>query len=125
MPSARDDSTDRSADITSSVVIQYLTCLFKNCPGTTESNLFNSALIGLCLMTKVPMNSSIFTIVEPIFAAILPLLSDYILKSLQQREDVLNPNDQNLIYWLIGKMSFVMICGSPLDSLEIKHVQKN
>ena len=113
-----DDSIREPLDVPSSIVIQYLTCLFRHYSRTTKSTLFESALIGLCLMTKADELFD-FMAILPVFAAILPILADSMLQSFTA-EDVIS-NYHGLLSWLIGKMTFVLITGSKLDSSEIKH----
>ena len=99
----------------SSLIAQYLNYIFKNYTDkiSNEEDLFNSILVGLCLMTKI---NEIFLheVIQPIFTAILPLLAEYHLQ---------NPNDEydKFIISLIGKMNHILIIGSPQDCLEIKH----
>ena len=83
-----------------------------------ENDLFNSILIGLCLMTET---NEIFNFenIQPIFTTILPLLTEYYLQNI-----VNDDNYRHFISWLIGKMSHILIIGSPQDSLEIKYINK-
>jgi hypothetical protein len=100
---------------TSSFVSEYIIYIFKKSVEQTMiiNELFNSILISLCLMTKTNEIFD-FTTIQPIFAASLPLLADYLLQN--------TINDcQDFISWLIGKMCHVMLAGSPVDSLEMKY----
>ncbi|UJR18238.1 hypothetical protein I4U23_005138 [Adineta vaga] len=116
-----DHSVNRSTNVPSSVVIQYLIYLFRYNLRITKNILFKSTLVGLCLMTKVNELFD-FTTVQPIFAAILPLLVNYILHMLTKKRFISNYYD--LISWLIAKMTSILISGLPLDSLEIKYMEK-
>ncbi|CAF4292733.1 unnamed protein product, partial [Adineta steineri] len=113
-----DDSIHEPIDVPSSVVIHYLTYSFRHYSRTTENTLFDTAIVGLCLMTKTDEMFD-FMAVQPVFAAILPILADSMLQSVT-KENVIS-NYHGLLSWLIGKMAFVLIIGSPLDSSEIKH----
>lgn len=99
----------------SSLTNEYLTYIFKHCLPliNDENNLFNSILIGLCLMTKVN-EILVYEALQPIFITILPLLAEYYLNNLSHPY-------RDIICYLIGKISYVLIIGSPQDYLEIKH----
>ncbi|CAM4831763.1 unnamed protein product [Rotaria magnacalcarata] len=99
----------------SSLITEYLTHMFKNClPKVPHvNNLLNSILIGLCSMTKLD-EIFVYEIVQPIFLAVLPLLAEYYLKNLEHEY-------RDFICYILGKMSHLLIIGSPQDSLEIKH----
>ena len=99
----------------SSLISQYLTYLFTNYKDqiSMTDDLFNSILIGLCLMTKTD-KIFLYETIQPIFLSILPLLAEYYLKNL----------NNEFISLLIGKISSVLIIGSPQDSLEIKYTDQ-
>ncbi|CAF0748456.1 unnamed protein product [Adineta steineri] len=95
----------------SSLITEYFTAIFKkNC---TNNDLFNSILITLCSMTKSDEFYQ-YESIQSIFIDILPLLTEYYLKN----------QDNEFICCLIGRISHVLIIGSPQDSLEIKHLNK-
>ncbi|CAF3666099.1 unnamed protein product [Rotaria socialis] len=99
----------------SSLIAEYLTHMFNNCllKVSHVNNLLSSILIGLCSMTKLD-EIFVYEIVQPIFLAVLPLLAEYYLKNLEHEY-------HELICYILGKMSHLLIIGSPQDSLEIKH----
>ena len=114
-----------SSSSTSTVVIGYITHIFKHSmvKESMMKHLFNSILIYLTLMTKTKTNEIFdFTTIQPIFAAVLPLLADFLLQN-SNKEDS-DQNNLRLISWLLGKMTQAMITGSSLDSLELKHADK-
>ncbi|CAF4263498.1 unnamed protein product, partial [Rotaria sordida] len=102
----------------SSLITQYLTYIFKNYVKkiSNVNNLFNSILIGLCLMTKTN-EIFLYESIQSIFISILPLLAEYYLQNL-------NNEYNEFISYLLGKISHVLILGSPQDSLEIKHINQ-
>ncbi|UJR20292.1 hypothetical protein I4U23_023423 [Adineta vaga] len=100
---------------TSSLFIQYITHLFKK---SIMTDLIKSLLAYLPLMTKTNTTFN-FSVIQPIFAAILPLLSDFLVLQINQDQ-----NQLRFISWLIGKMTQIMITSSSLDSLESKHIDK-
>ena len=53
--------------------------------------------------------------IHPIIKNVLPLLAELILK---------NANNLHYLYWLLGKMSSVLISGSEQNTLEIKYMDK-
>ncbi|CAM4818443.1 unnamed protein product [Rotaria magnacalcarata] len=112
------DELEISVDTASaSVFAQYISYIFKNFINKTEtisSEFINEIFVGLCLMTQTKLFS--FDTVQPIFISILPLLAEYLLQYSSSEH-----NNMYSLYWLIGKMSFIMIIGSRQNSLEMKH----
>lgn len=102
----------------SSLIIQYLTYTFKNGLQKVSSKdpLFDSIFIGLGLMTKTN-EIFLYESMQPILIVILPILVDYYLQNV-------NHEYKEFICHLIGKISHVLIIGSPQDSLEIKYVNQ-
>ena len=98
-----------------SLITKYLTYVLKKCINQRSivNDLFNSILIGLCAMPK-PDEISIHDAIHTIDIAILPLLAEYYLQNL----------DNEFICCLLAKMCYALVLGSPLDSLEIKHMTK-
>ena len=95
----------------SSLIIEYLTHIFRKCTKkiSPTNDLFNSILLGLCLMTESELFA--YEDIQTIFIAVLPLLAEYHLE-----------NESNVfISCLIGRICHVLIIGSPQDPLEIKH----
>ncbi|CAF5135868.1 unnamed protein product, partial [Rotaria sp. Silwood1] len=78
------------------------------------SILFEPLLLGLCTLTESKFN---FAIIQPIFAAVMPLFAKYII---QTKIDVENKTNY-LISWLLGKMSHRLIVGPPQSPLEKKY----
>ncbi|CAF4361411.1 unnamed protein product, partial [Rotaria magnacalcarata] len=79
------------------------------------NDFFQQILFGLCLMTQTKIFN--FDIVQPIFTSVLPLLTEHALRS-----TVYEYNTTHVLYWLIGKISNLMIAGIQQNSLEIKHL---
>ena len=98
----------------SSLITQYLVYIFKKVSIMNE--LFNSILIGLCLMTKTD-EIFLYETIEPIFISILPLLTDYYLQNLDNQYT-------EFVTFLLGRITQVLIIASPQDPLEIKHLTK-
>ncbi|CAF3107519.1 unnamed protein product [Rotaria sp. Silwood2] len=59
----------------------------------------------------------LYETIQPIFISILPLLTEYYLKNQNNEYHV-------FICCLLGRMSYVLIIGSPRDSLELKHINQ-
>ncbi|CAF3541029.1 unnamed protein product [Rotaria sordida] len=111
---------ETSIDTTSALVFaQYISHILRNYVNKVEktNDLINQIFVGLCLMTQTEIFN--FPTVQPIFTSVLPLLADYLLQNTSNQEDTIH-----CLYWLIGKISYVMITGSQQNSLEIKHVDK-
>ncbi|CAF0824036.1 unnamed protein product, partial [Didymodactylos carnosus] len=106
----------------SALVVNYATHILSNCLGKVAfaSDLFHPILVGLGLMTKAEEIFH-FATIQPIFSAVLPLLTEYLLQNTTS-EDI--QNNLHYISWLIGKMSNVLIAGPQQDPLEMKHVDK-
>ncbi|CAF3346877.1 unnamed protein product [Rotaria socialis] len=79
------------------------------------NDFFQQILFGLCLMTQTSIFN--FDIVQPIFTSVLPLLTEHALRS-----TIYEYNTAHVLYWLIGKISNLMIAGIQQNSLEIKHL---
>ena len=93
----------------SSIIIEYLTYIFKK---STDNDVFNSILLGLCFLTEKDTN---FTEdIQSIFIGILPLLTEYRLSNID------NVN-HFFIACLIGRISQLLIVGLPEDPLEIEY----
>ncbi|CAF3558601.1 unnamed protein product [Rotaria socialis] len=83
-----------------------------------SNDLMNQIFVGLCLMTQTEIFS--FTTVQPMFTSILPLLADYLLiESVNNEENTLHG-----LYWLMAKMSNVLITGSEQNLLEREHADE-
>ncbi|CAF0746684.1 unnamed protein product [Adineta ricciae] len=93
----------------------YLTYIFKKYleQNSSENELFSMILNNLALMSN---SNEMFNYEcnQPIFISILPLLAEYCLHHL----------DNNFLAYLLGKLTYVLIIGSPQDSLESKHFNK-
>ncbi|CAF3228303.1 unnamed protein product [Rotaria sp. Silwood2] len=98
---------------------QYISHIFNIYRNKVErtNDIINQILLGLGLMTQTEIFS--FATVQPIFISILPLLTEYLLHDRNSEEDIMH-----FLYWLIGKMSNVLIAGSRQNSLEMKHADK-
>jgi hypothetical protein len=112
-------SVDMSDELESSdlsiISIEYTTHVIQSClQQEIPSVLFEPLLLGLCTLTESKFN---FAIIQPIFAAIMPLLAEYIIKTKIDVDNKIN----YLISWLLGKMSHRLIVGPPQSSLENKY----
>ncbi|CAF2104570.1 unnamed protein product [Rotaria magnacalcarata] len=99
---------------------QHITYILRNHLNrmSRSNDLMNQIFVGLCLMTQTEIFS--FTTVQPMFTSILPLLADYLLiQSVNNEENTLHG-----LYWLMGKMSNVLITGSEQNLLEREHVDE-
>ncbi|UJR32400.1 hypothetical protein I4U23_019862 [Adineta vaga] len=99
----------------SSLLIDYFTYIFKKSINqtTVDNELFNSILTNLCLMTKTD-EIVLYESIQSIFISIVPLLAEYYLLNL----------DNDLLGYLLGKLTSVLILGSPQDPLELKYHNK-
>ncbi|CAF4919026.1 unnamed protein product, partial [Rotaria sp. Silwood1] len=110
-----DISDELEPSALSTLGIEYTTHIIKSClQQEIQSVLFESLLLGLCILTESKFN---FAIIQPIFAAIMPLFAEYII---QTKIDVDNKTNY-LILWLLGKMSHRLIVGPPQSPLEKKY----
>jgi hypothetical protein len=102
----------------SSLITEYLTYIFTKYVTkiSITDELFKSIFTGLCLMTKTD-KIVLYESIQPIFISILPLLAEYHLQHLDNEY-------YEFISILISKMSYVLIIGSPQDSLEIKYAKQ-
>ncbi|CAF4345271.1 unnamed protein product, partial [Rotaria sordida] len=95
--------------------IEYTTHVIKSClQQEIQSILFEPLLLGLCTLTESKFN---FAVIQPIFAAVMPLFAEYII---QTKIDI-NDKTNYLISWLLGKMSHRLIVGPPQSPLEKKY----
>ncbi|CAF3035361.1 unnamed protein product [Rotaria sp. Silwood2] len=99
----------------STLTMEYTTRVIKYCiQQSVKSVLLDSLLLGLCTFTESKFN---FAIIQPIFAAILPVFAEYLLQT------TIDVDDKNiyLISWLVPKMSHRLIVGPPQSPLEKKY----
>ena len=100
----------------STLGIEYTTHLIQSSlQQDIQSILFEPLILGLCTLTEPKFN---FSIIQPIFTAVMPLFAEYIVK--QTNVDVDNKK-YHLISWLLGKMSHRLIVGPPASPLEQKY----
>ncbi|CAF3887263.1 unnamed protein product [Adineta steineri] len=97
---------------TFSFISKYLNYILIN--SKNKLTFMNDILVGLCLMTETE-NKFDFTIIQPIFITVLPLIAEFSIQ---------NSDNQEIIYWLIGKMSRILLTGSLLNPLEMKYIEK-
>ncbi|CAF4891601.1 unnamed protein product [Rotaria sp. Silwood1] len=110
-----DISDELKPSALSTLGIEYTTHIIKSClQQEIQSILFEPLLLGLCTLTESKFN---FAIIQPIFAAVMPLFAKYII---QTKIDVENKTNY-LISWLLGKMSHRLIVGPPQSPLEKKY----
>ncbi|UJR06751.1 hypothetical protein I4U23_011038 [Adineta vaga] len=99
-----------------SVFIRYLSLLFEQC--MIDTDLFISFLVQLSTLNVIEDRIRSITI----FMAILPLLSDFILKYITHTE--MNDKPQfRYIAWLLGRISYLLISGQPSHLLETKYTE--
>ncbi|CAF0859833.1 unnamed protein product [Rotaria sordida] len=105
------------------LVLKYITHILSNYIDklTIMNDLFNSMLVGLCLMTKTNEIFD-FEIIQPIFTTTIPILVEYVFQSANNEEN--ENNNLRSICWLLGKMCNVMITGSQQNLIEKKHANK-
>ncbi|CAF0744045.1 unnamed protein product [Didymodactylos carnosus] len=108
---------------TSSLIIKYITHILSHSidKRAIVNDLLNSILVGLYLMTEIEKQFSLATI-QPIFTAILPLTAEFVLQNTANKE--MAENNLHYNYWLLGKMSHVLMVGPPQDPLEVKYLDK-
>jgi hypothetical protein len=109
---------ETSIDVASALVFaHYLSHILGDYTNKVEgtNNFFQQILFGLCFMTQT--NIFTFDIVQPIFTSVLPSLTEHALRS-----TIYESNTTHVLYWLIGKISNLMIAGIQPNSLEIKHL---
>ena len=94
------------------VVTKLMSYILSKVP--IKKDLFNSILVDLYLMTDTDKLFH-FSVIQPIFINILPLLAEYILNTDEMIHE---------LYWLVGKMINILIIGSPEDLLEKKFNDK-
>ena len=104
---SKKENNDEQISLITNLILKFISLIFQNCKN--ENILLNNILIGLSLMTKIDQILS-FQIVQPIFNTVLPLLSEYLLTN--------STNNSQLICWLMGKMSQILIVSLPLNSIE-------
>lgn len=102
-----DHDENISSNSLSLFIIEYIKYIFNNSTNY-QNQLFQEILLGLSVLTKTDEKFHFITI-QPIITAVLPLLSEYLIK---------NPQDNpQFINWLMAKLTEIMIRNSPLDSL--------
>ncbi|CAF3003056.1 unnamed protein product [Rotaria sp. Silwood2] len=106
---------------TYSLANKYISYILNNFNSKSEivNDLLNPILIGLGLMTETHFN---FTTIQAIITYVLPLLAEFILKN-SINENII-ANNLHYIYWLLGKMSYILIGGPQNNVLEIKYIEK-
>ncbi|CAF1116083.1 unnamed protein product [Rotaria sordida] len=110
-----DISNELESSALSTLGIEYTTHVIKSClQQEIQSILFEPLLLGLCTLTESKFN---FAVIQPIFAAVMPLFAEYII---QTKIDI-NDKTNYLISWLLGKMSHRLIVGPPQSPLEKKY----
>ncbi|CAM4793210.1 unnamed protein product [Rotaria magnacalcarata] len=103
-----------------SVFARYISHIFKHYikkAERTHDEFISQILVGLCFLTQTEIFN--FNTVKPIFISVLPLLAEYLLQHTNSED-----NHIYSLYWLIGKMSYIMIIDSQQSLLEIKHIDK-
>jgi hypothetical protein len=108
----------------SSLVVNYVTQIFNARTDKVDifTQLLNSILLGLSML--IEKQACIDTdILQPIFAATLPLLADYLLQTTSTNDEHVKTNLHSLA-WLIGRMSHFLITSPSENSLEKKHADK-
>ncbi|CAM4807592.1 unnamed protein product, partial [Rotaria magnacalcarata] len=118
-----DDSTDKFTLSTVSLIIKYITHLLVNSNGklVIVNELLNSILVGLCLIVEPEFQLN-FTIIQQILSTLLPLLVDFIMQNMMDEESKQTYLHYN--YWLLSRMSHVLINGPLQDPLELKYSEK-
>ncbi|CAF2632885.1 unnamed protein product [Rotaria sp. Silwood2] len=110
-----DVSNELESSALSTLGIEYTTHVIKSClQQEIQSVLFEPLLLGLCTLTDAKFN---FAVIQPIFAAIMPLFAEYFI---QTKINVDNKTNY-LISWLLGKMIYCLIIGPPQSPLEKKY----
>ncbi|CAF4306525.1 unnamed protein product, partial [Adineta steineri] len=94
------------------LAIQYIEQIFNQ--ELVVNDLFKSILLGLGVMTKIE-----FSAIRSFFMVVLPLLVEFILKNMNQKE-----YHVQYMYWLLGQMINTLIMGPPNDPFEMKHIDK-
>ncbi|CAF0824617.1 unnamed protein product [Adineta steineri] len=94
------------------LAVQYIEQIFNQ--ELVVNDLFKSILLGLGVMAKIECSA-----IQPIFIAVLPLLVEFVLKNMNQKEDHVQ-----YMYWLLGQMINTLIMGPPNDPFEMKHIDK-
>ncbi|CAF5019323.1 unnamed protein product, partial [Rotaria sp. Silwood1] len=104
---------------TSSVIVEYVTHILSKC---NDNDILNPIMVGLGLMTQTEefYNSDS---IQSIFTAVLPLLAEYIIQNRNTEQHTDNSN-LHYVYWLLCKMTGVMIAGPQQNSLEMEHTEK-
>ncbi|CAF3050511.1 unnamed protein product [Rotaria sp. Silwood2] len=110
-----DISNELESSALSTLGIEYTTHIIKSCLKQDIQNvLFEPLLLGLCTLTDAKFN---FAIIQPIFAAVMPLFAEYFI----QTKINVDSKTNYLISWLLGKMSHRLIVGPQQSLLEKKY----
>ncbi|CAF4720715.1 unnamed protein product, partial [Rotaria magnacalcarata] len=110
-----DISDELGSSVLATLGIEYTAHVIKAClQQEIQSVLFESLLLGLCTLTESQFN---FAIIQPIFAAIMPLFAEH----LTRKKIDINDKTSYLMSWLLGKMSYRLIVGPSQSPLEKKY----
>ena len=108
---------------TSSLVVHYMARIFQNSrqASANDSDLFHSMLLGLALITQTD-DVFHYEPIQSILIAVLPLVADYFLRIFNSSSASLS--DNQLVCWILSRMSHVLLVGLPVDALESKQSTK-
>ena len=119
-----DESISTNIPAISTLVVSYVTKVFSIRTEKVEifTHLSNAILLGLSILLEEEDHIDV-DILQPIFAAILPLLADYLLQTTTNNNEEVKNNLHSLA-WLLGRMSHFLLTRPLENALEKKHADK-